>query len=511
MNILNIINFVRAVKPRDPNLDLYEPVKKQLELSQKYQFPTTFMLQYDSLLDERYFKLLHNQPDIEIGVWLEVVQPLVESIGLKWRGREGWAWDWYSNVGLTVGYTVEERKRIADELMRKFKEVFGYYPKTVGSWLIDSATLNYLYEQYGIVASCNCKDQWGTDGYSIWGGYYNQGYYPSKLNVITPASSSQNQINVPVFRMLGSDPVDQYDLGVGGVQGVITLEPVYMEGGGGGQEEWVRWFLGEIYNGKCLSFGYTQAGQENGFGWDAMERGYTFQMQCFDELRKKGSISVLTLEQTGRWFKENYKTTPASSIVAKKEDKDSVWYYSRHYRSNFYIKDGIPRIRDIFYFNDLYEERYLNDVCTSRDMRYDNLPVMDGNRWSTAEKYAGIYFVSSGEIVKTNHKLDVICENGVTSLQFDDIKILYREDKIIINSPFILRFIYDSEKSDTQIEVFDDKIMFNHNSFSYALKTNAKIVKSKYIELEPQDNRIVFEFAKFTALSGGALMDMVIQ
>jgi hypothetical protein len=43
-----------------------------------------------------------------------------------------------------------------------------------------------------------------------------------------PAQNEENQIPGSVFRMLGSDPVRQYDEGLGtSRQGVITLEPVY--------------------------------------------------------------------------------------------------------------------------------------------------------------------------------------------------------------------------------------------------------------------------------------------
>jgi len=48
-----------------------------------------------------------------------------------------------------------------------------------------------------------------------------------------PAQNEKNQLPVPVFRMLGSDPVRQYDQGVSSNgQGVITLEPVYPFGAG---------------------------------------------------------------------------------------------------------------------------------------------------------------------------------------------------------------------------------------------------------------------------------------
>lgn len=151
-------------------------------------------------------------PGLEIGGWLEIVQPLVEQAGLTWHGR--YPWDWYSDVGLSVDYTPEERCQLIDTFMAGFKEKFGSYPRSVGSWMIDAVTLAYMADRYGVEASCNCHDQWGTDGYTLWGGYYGQAFYPSRKNAFCPAQNKSEQSNLPVFRMLGSDPIYQYDNGL---------------------------------------------------------------------------------------------------------------------------------------------------------------------------------------------------------------------------------------------------------------------------------------------------------
>ena len=39
-------------------------------------------------------------------------------------------------------------------------------------------------------------------------------------------------------------------------------------------------------------------------------------------------------------------------------------------------------IRDIYLFREDYRERYLENVCTTNDLLYDNLPFVDGNRFS---------------------------------------------------------------------------------------------------------------------------------
>ena len=87
MNIVTIKNFIRGVEPRNPNLDQLEPVKRQMELNEKYGFDNTFLLQYDALINPAFSELFTKAPDSrrEIGVWIEIVRPLTEKVGIKWR------------------------------------------------------------------------------------------------------------------------------------------------------------------------------------------------------------------------------------------------------------------------------------------------------------------------------------------------------------------------------------------------------------------------------------------
>ncbi len=396
--IVNIVNFIRLLEPRDSAVTedvLYQTVVKQVAIMKKYKLKGTFLLQYDALMDKRYQKLLKALPrtDFEIGAWWEIPQPMVEKASLKWRGR--YPWDWRANIGFSTGYTPKEREILTDAYMSSFKKIFGYYPKSVASWFIDAHTLNYMYTKYHIVASANCKDQYGTDGYTLWGGYWNQAYYPSKTNSYMPAQHAANQIPVPIFRMLGSDPVRQYDDGLNkSRQGVITLEPVYKFGGG--DADWVNWYFKEFISGEDMEYAYTQAGQENSFTWDAMAKGFEIQMPLIAQLRDEHKIKVETLEASGEWFKQNYKLTPATSVTVNKDiegsDKKTVWFDSRFYRANLLWENGALRIRDIHMFNEKFPSVYEKEKATSNECVFYTLPVVDGYLWSKADQLAGIRF-----------------------------------------------------------------------------------------------------------------------
>ncbi len=401
--IINFVNFIRQVEPRDErftNEYLFQTTANELAQLNEYGFRGTFLLQYDALVDSAYQQLMREAKEKghEVGAWWEITEPHVRDAGMTWRGR--YPWDWHANVGFATGYSPEERERLVDTYMNRFHEIFGSYPESVGSWFIDAHTLQYFSDKYGITASCNCKDQYGTDGYTLWGGYWNQAYYPSRVNAYMPAQTSEGQIPVPVFRMLGSDPVLQYDNALDSrVQGVITLEPVYTgNGGGGGNRQWIEWFLPAMANSKSLGFNYIQAGQENSFGWEAMKNGLTMQMPIIRQLADEGKVRVETLAESGRWFKERYPLTPATSVTVDDDflhdGRSAAWYDSRFYRIGLFWEGDFFVIRDIHLFDESIESDYLRQAGTSTQCVYTTLPIVDGYLWSTSDERAGLRLVA---------------------------------------------------------------------------------------------------------------------
>lgn len=389
--IINIYNFVRNSDFRlaDSENILFEATEKQVALLKNANLPATWALQYDALINPRYQKLFKEQvsPENEIAAWWELPRPLVEKAGLKWRGR--FDWDPAANVGFSPGYTPQERRKLVDTYMQEFKSVFGYYPRTVGSWYIDEITLAYLADKYGIVASCNCKDQIGTDGYTLWGGYWNQAYYPSRLNAYMPAQNRSGQIDVPIFRMLGSDPIYQH----GTTPGLQSLEPVYPESGG--SQKWVGWFMNNLIQEPSLAFGYAQAGQENSFGWAAMEKGLTNQIALIASLRQCGKVRVETLAQTGSWFRNRFYLTPPTSVVALDDWKDqgrkTIWYDSRFYRINFLWESNSFFIRDLHSFDQKLVSPAHDTALKATSLACETLPIMDWANWSgTSHEPVGI-------------------------------------------------------------------------------------------------------------------------
>ena len=482
---------------------------EQKALLKRYGFRGTFLLQYDALIDPTFQKLmLEDNENNEIGVWLEIVAPLCERVGIEWRGR--FPWDWHANVGFSVGYTPEERERLLDALFEEFKTVFGYYPRVMGSWIIDAHTLRYASEKYGLDASCNCKDQWGTDGYTLWGAYYNGAYYPAKTNVFAVADSEDRAIDVPIFRMLGSDPVLQYDTGLDATagaaawQGVITLEPVY-KSAGGGNPDWVDWYFSENFNGECLSYAYTQVGQENSFGWEAMREGLCDQ---FEKLADRKDLVIETLGESGRWFKATYTTTPPTATVChsdfEKNQKASAWYNSRVYRANLYADREGLRLRDLVLFDNAYTERYLDAVEPSPVLQFDTLFAIDGNRFSGNGIRAGGYLLVDGERVQLE-RMTYRDKNGdmVLFLETDRGELIatFSQTALTFSLPsgdsrrLSVKIVYDKTKTEVYRGVDEYGILLSQRGYSFRLNTKNPCTFADGTILISGDAEVTFDFS----------------
>lgn len=519
--IINIINFVRQTDYRLEKSDslLFETVQEQLKLLNKYNFPATFLLQYDALINPLYQDLLKKElsSNSEIGGWWEITQPQVEAAGIKWRGEHSWVS--HANIAFTTGYSPQEREKLVDVYMAKFKEIFGKYPESVGSWFIDSHTLAYMYNKYHIVASCNCKDQIGTDGYTLWGGYWNQAYYPSRMNAYMPAQTAQNQILVPIFRMLGSDPIYQYDDGLGrNRQGVISLEPVYADSGK--NKKWVEYFLESIVNQPSLAFNYAQAGQENSFTWSGMQEGLEMQFPLFDSLRKINKIKIETLGQSGTWFKRHFAVTPATAVTTLTDVRNlgnkTVWYNSRYYRINLLWEGKSFRFRDIHLFDEKFESEYLKKAGTGNQFLYFTLPVVDGFMWSTASERAGLCIMQAD---KNGNKKEILLNNPtITETAKDILQIECKDEnsnlfKIILHENQFEVSCQPTEKDFTWVlelktapgielpfQSFDNKqIKAEFRNFKYGITCKEGTVKSSgqsaghIFQLIPSNNKLVID------------------
>ena len=395
---INIMNFIRAQEPRE-KIDLIEPVRQQMALIKAHNFPATWLLQYDALVEGPFVEFLASEmpAEHEAGIWFEMNRRICDDAGIAWRGKPDWEWDYHVPVAYAIGYTPNERRKLADTAMATFRRIFGRQAKTVASWNLDAITLGHLHDHYEIDAFANCRDQLATDGFTIWGAPI-AAYYPSRRNAWSPALRADNQISTPMFRLLGQDPVYYYDKTLSYPD---TMEPVWASGQ---SETFVRRFLDMIAQAPAQSFAYAQLGQENSFGWPAMRKAYPMQMDQLAQVRRESGLIVETMSETGRRFKRSFRSTPPQAQVMLKDPfgneklpQRTVWYQSKYYRANLHFRGDQFYLRDLHVYSDRFPQPYLTDTARQHGIEQRMLAVLDGYHWSDGKVRAMGRFVLIGK------------------------------------------------------------------------------------------------------------------
>ncbi len=491
--IMNIVNFIRGIEPRW-EMDLYTPVVEQIKYNKKYHIPNTFLLQYDAMRRQDFRDLFLQEQDdnMELGVWLENCRELIEAVGLTWRGREGYDWDWFVNVGFLEGYTPQQREKIIDEVFRLFKDIFGQYPQVVGSWLMDAYSMDYMCRKYDIKAFCICREQYAVDAYTLWGGYSNGGYYPSKKNMLCPAQTEENRIAAPVFRMLMPDPIYNYEEKPYNDCTVWTLEPAWKCGQ---DADLVDWYFDTYYKTPCLTHAQGITGQENSFGWHMLSKGYCMQIDKLAELQKQGIVSLQKLGDTGVWYQENFSQSSATAQVAEQDWRSnnlkSVWYNCKNYRANLFWRNGKLLLRDLTKFDDRYPERYLEKPCEGWLATYDNLPIVDSRMWSRENNVCAMTLEKEVANIHSTEQSDTTLCVQVSFADGREGSVLFTEEGICFENCGDILYQWGMPGEETKLTLAGEKLCGCHNGFTYQVGIDAQITNQiNGTLLKPQNGKI---------------------
>lgn len=183
-----VVNVVNPVRPRSLWIDKsIKPIMDQYEIVANSGVKATWLIQDEALLDEElmaYIKSMNIRQ--EYGVLLEITKDLAYRSRVYFEEERPW---YDPGVVFLSGYVRDDRRKLIDKVMEDFRLGFGYYPKAVGAWWIDSYSLSYLEDRYGIRVALICADQMTTDNYGIWGQWWGYPYYPAKENILSPGDS----------------------------------------------------------------------------------------------------------------------------------------------------------------------------------------------------------------------------------------------------------------------------------------------------------------------------------
>ena len=495
--IVHIYNFIRMshTEPSRFLMDDFDTLRRILILVKQYGFPGTYALKYDALMEPRYQQLLKEYLDEndELGVWWEITEPLCRRAGVGFRDtRQELEYDDRVDSAYCLGYSPEERKLLVDAYMADFYAIYGYYPANIGAWVMDSVTIGYAREKYGVKAACICRDQVATDGFTLWGGWPNGVYFPSRDNVFIPASTEEMQLDIPVFRLLGPDPIYNFEDHVRreNMQGVVTMEPSWLPGR---DPRFVGSYFGGMTEEDALGIQYCQVGQENNFLWENIQPGLEAQLQRLVDLVREGKIRVETMGATGEWFAEQYRLTPPATFQRGYDwsgnGLSAQWYASVNYRLGLLGEEGHLRIRDLFVYRQDYASRYLHERIQTRQSLFDAPPVMWPQFWGGADDRPYIRLVDDRGCEPTGEILyDTIDAVTARARLVGCAELCMDQQGLTVKGPYALRF----DRLPVLKEIRGREFVLEYEGFRYGFTVERGAVDG--LTIRPEDGVIRLNF-----------------
>ncbi len=349
---LTLINPVRSRDLwKDKNLI---HLRNQYNIIRSHNFPATWLLQYDTLNDSELIREIRNFDSIqEIGVFLEVSKSLADNARVIYAHDK----PWYSPGSVFLsGYTQSERRKIIDTLFEDFKKEYGFYPKSVGAWWIDSYSLDYLKQKYRITSALIVADQKTTDHYGVWGQWWGVPYYPSKANILVPADGADSKLDVVVLQWAQRHPVlafgedfrSSYSLQANDYKLLNKDTEFFKE-------------LVNIYLDCRNPVGQITIGIETGMESIGFIDEYKNQL---DYLRILSGIKALTMQEFAGAFKKNYPDFPRSAVIGSGK---SVWDMNTERRENKTFNETI-----IYNKNKAFKDYFIADKAEFLDRKLDN-------------------------------------------------------------------------------------------------------------------------------------------
>ncbi len=208
-----IVNPIRARKFwADKSL---APIENHYKAISQRQLRATWLLQDEVLADGELVEIIEAfDKGQEIGVFLEITEKTAKKARVAYEINRPW---YDPGVVFLSGYSRRQRKKLIDTIWEDFRGRFGNWPKAVGAWWIDSYSLEYIKQKYGVKTVLIVADQKTTDGYGVWGQWWGVPYWPAKTNMLRPARDREDWLGITTIQWA------QRDLGLAYGEGEASL------------------------------------------------------------------------------------------------------------------------------------------------------------------------------------------------------------------------------------------------------------------------------------------------
>jgi hypothetical protein len=334
----------------DESIDIF---KLQQRLAHENGLKTTIQMTYSSLFSQYVVDLAksdHQKYGDEIG--LSLLGLPCRQFNEKYRTKDFCIWM----------FSLEDRKRIIDDVFGKFFECFGFWPESTGSYYLDAQSIAYIEERYPsvkcAVATCweegpkayhTCNNSWYT---LMDGGPWNP-WIPSTCNTHVPAKGPEDDSHIVAIPHLSRDLIACFD-GNGsnfGTHPQNVLRGMVYEG-----DQYPYLFnlidqyrhMGKYNGGYSYNMMFVGPGWLNKKGrWEApyslLEKSYSDAMAYYGNLKKEGKLCDMGMSEFASWFRENRLYSSEAFLwkdILYGSEKSHFWYSSPSMRCCLDMNQG---------------------------------------------------------------------------------------------------------------------------------------------------------------------------
>ncbi len=335
------------------SLDIF---RTQQEIAHKNGLKTTIQMTYASLFNEEAVAIAkehHKKFSDEIA--LSLLGLPCKEFRDKYKTKDFCIWM----------FSMEDKKRIVNDVFQKFYEQFGFYPESTGSYYMDADLINYIKEKYPMVkcavATCfeegpkayhTCNNSWYT---LLDGGPWNP-WIPSKQNTHAPAANDAEDSGIVAIPHLSRDLLACYD---GNGSNFGTHPQNVLRGMIYDSKTWEYPYLFNLIdqyrylekfnNGYSYNMMFVGPGWMNKMGrWEApyelLKKSYEDGMAYYGKLKAEGSLTDMTMAEFADYYrsKKTY-TEPECALwrdILYGSDKQIFWYTDPYMRACVNMDQG---------------------------------------------------------------------------------------------------------------------------------------------------------------------------
>lgn len=262
-------------------------------------------------------------------------------------------------------FSMEDKKRIVDDVFGKFRDTFGFYPESTGSYYMDADLTNYIKETYPsvkcAVATCweegpkayhTCNNSW----YTLFDGGPWAPWIPSKQNTHAPAADESEDSGIVAIPHLSRDLLACYD---GNGSNFGTHPQNVLRGMIYDTKTWEFPYLYNLIdqyraqekynNGYAYNMMFVGPGWMNKMGrWEApyelLLKSYSDGCKYYGDLKKAGKLTDMTMSEFADYYrKKKTYTEPECALwrdILYGSDKQVFWYTDPYMRAGVSMDQG---------------------------------------------------------------------------------------------------------------------------------------------------------------------------